>query len=150
MRTAMPSAAAPPRSLPLVGLVPAAVAGAIVLNGVLYYVFLALDMIPQEVIVPNAGAPITLAPVVVSSAVTAAGGVLLYALMRRFLTGARRIFTGLALLLLLVSFAMPLGIPAAPVKMLVALNVMHIAVAAVVLGLVWYAPRRSETPAAHG
>lgn len=122
------------RVAPLTGLAAAAI------NSVLFLVAKAAGLIPASVLVK--GQPLSVVPVIISSIlpVLVAAGV--FVLIGRFSKNPVRVFTVLAVLLLLASFANPfLGIPGVTTAMALVLNVMHVVVA----GLVLYAFRRFAT-----
>ncbi|MBL8975185.1 MAG: hypothetical protein JNK56_31590 [Myxococcales bacterium] len=109
----------------------AGVAASIV-NLLLYALASALGAFPATVLVPAAGAPISAAPIAVSSLAGALGGGLAYAGLRWAFGAARarRGFITTAVVVLVASFVTPLGIPGAPAPMIAALAVMHVVVAA--------------------
>ncbi|GAB3641669.1 DUF6069 family protein [Spirosoma arcticum] len=113
---------------PLAGLIAAAV------NAVLFYIGTATGAIPASLIIPNAGQPLTVIPVIVASFVPAIAAGLLLALLNRFTKRPLRIFNIIAIILLVLSFSSPFSIPNVPVGMVVILNLMHVVVAGAVLG----------------
>lgn len=116
------------RRLFLVAL-PAAAVGAALINAVVYLVARLVGAIPADVIVPNAGTPLTVGMVVFTSAVAAVAGALVYALVSRFARRPVRVFGVLAVVVLVLSFATPFSIPGAPLSMILAMEVMHVVAA---------------------
>ena len=112
---------------PLAGLIAA------VINAVLFYIGIATGAIPDTVIIPNAGQPLTIVPVLVASFAPAIVGGLVLALLNRFTKQPFRIFTVIAVIVLALSFFSPFSIPGAPIGMIVILELMHVVVVAVVL-----------------
>ena len=112
---------------PLAGLIAA------VINVVLFYIGTATGAIPADLIIPNAGQPLTVIPVIIASFVPAIAAGLLLALLNRFTKRPLRIFNIIAVILLVFSFSSPFSIPGVPVGMIVILNLMHVVVAGAVL-----------------
>ena len=108
---------------PLAGAVAAAV------NSVLFFVGSAAGLIDSSVIIPGANAPLTVIPVIASSLIPTLIAGLVLALLNYFLNKPWRVFTIVAAVLLVLSFANPLMIPGVPVTMVIWLNLMHIVVA---------------------
>ncbi len=112
---------------PLAGLVAAAI------NAVLFYIGTATGAIPADLIIPNAGQPLTIGPVIIASVVPVIVAGLLLALLNRFTKRPLRIFNVIAVVLLVLSFTSPFSIPNVPVGMIIILNLMHVVVAGAVL-----------------
>jgi len=111
-----------------------AVAAAAAANAALYAAGARLDLFPQSVLVPGANAPITLARVVAVTAVCVGVGVATLALIRRRVTRPYATFRVVALVALLLSFTQPsLVLRDAPLRMVLALNALHVAAAAIAL-----------------
>lgn len=100
-------------------------------NTVLYLSGATLGAFPREVGVPNAGGPMTLAPVLVASVVGVLGGTAVFALLRRFIVRPVRVFALVAVIVLFLSFVTPFTISGAPPAMIAVLEAMHAVVAAV-------------------
>jgi hypothetical protein len=100
---------------------------ATIANVITFYAGKAAGFFPEELVIPNAGQPLTVVPVIISSIITAIGATVLFLLLNKFLAqNASRIFTIVAVLFLVVSFAGPFSIPNAPTAMIVGLNLMHV------------------------
>ena len=113
----------------------AAVAGAIsaVVNSILYFIFHATGVIPDDVYVQE-NQPLTLLPVVISSFVPSLLAGVVFYLFCRYTRNGFRYFSILAIILLLLSLANPfMAIKNIPLSMGIALNVMHIVVGASLL-----------------
>ena len=113
--------------VPMAGLIAA------VINAALFYIGTATGAIPNNVIIPNAGQPLTIVPVLVASFLPVIVGGLLLALLNRFTRQPFRIFTIISIIVLALSFFSPFSIPGAPIGMIVILELMHVVVVAVVL-----------------
>lgn len=129
----MPATIPPINARKLLSLAPLAGLIAAVLNAILFLIGSSTGAIPADFIIPNAGQPLTLVPVLVASFVPAIAGGLVLALLNRFTKRPLRIFTIITLLILVLSFMSPLSIPGAPVGMIVILELMHVVVVGVVL-----------------
>ena len=110
----------------------APLAGAIaaVLNTVLFFIGSAINLIDSSVMIPGANAPLSVVPIIASSIIPSilAGAVL--AGMNYFLSKPWRVFTIVAAVLLVLSFANPfMGIPGIPMGMGIWLDIMHVVVA---------------------
>ena len=110
----------------------APLAGAIaaVVNSVLFFIGSAVGLIDSSVIIPGANAPLTVIPIIASSFIPSLLAGLVLAVLNYFLSKPWRVFTIVAAVLLVLSFANPfMGIPGVPVGMGLWLNLMHIVVA---------------------
>ena len=100
---------------------------ATIANVITFYAGKAAGFFPEELSIPNAGQPLTVVPVIISSIITAIGATVLFLLLNKFLAqNASRLFTIVAVLFLVVSFAGPFSIPNAPTTMILGLNLMHV------------------------
>jgi hypothetical protein len=100
---------------------------ATIANVITFYAGKAAGFFPEDVIIPNAGQPLTVMPVVISSIITAIGATALFLLLSKFFAhNASKNFTVIAVLFLLVSCAGPFSIPNAPTTMILGLNLMHV------------------------
>jgi hypothetical protein len=117
--------------LPLAGLV--ATVGAAGANAVVYFIAAALGAFPQSVIVPNAGGPLTLALVIISSLIGAVAAIIVFAAIGWFARRPIRLFRIVAAITLILSFVSPFSIPDAPVGMILSLELMHIIAAAIIV-----------------
>ena len=106
---------------------------AAVINAALFFVGSYTGAIPSNLIIPNAGQPLTIVPVLVSSFLPAVVAGLLLALLNRFTKRPLRIFTIIALAILAFSFISPFSIPGVPIAMIVILELMHMVVVGAVL-----------------
>ena len=113
----------------------AALAGATaaIVNAVLFFLLKAAGVFPDTVHVQT-GQPLTVLPVVFSSLIPSLLAGVLFYLLCRYTQNGFRIFSIVAIILLLLSFANPfMGIEGIPVTMGIALNVMHVVVVASLL-----------------
>ena len=113
---------------------PLAAVSAAVANAVVYFVASALGTMPQDFVVQGSG-PITLAPVVVSSLIGAAGAAVIFTIVALLTRRPIRTFRVVAAVVLALSFATPLTIPGAPLSMILALEFMHVVAAVVIVGI---------------
>jgi hypothetical protein len=132
------------KRLPLVALL--ATFGAAVVNAIVYSAALGLGLIPQDVLVPAPGGeqPLTVAPVVIGSAVGVIGGAGVFALIGIFARRPVRMFRIIATMALVLSLATPLTIPDAPLSMVLSLEAMHVAAWAVTVGVLTTLVLRTE------
>src|SRR5262245_12411912 len=117
--------------------------GATAANVVVYFIAAAAGAIPPTVLVPtmnNPPAPLTVLPVMFNSFVPALVAGVLLALLNRFVRRPVQVFRIVAAVVLLVSFANPLTIPAVPLAMIIALDLMHIVAAAIIVGVLTTLP----------
>jgi hypothetical protein len=114
----------------------APLAGAIaaVINTVLFFIGSSTGLIDSSILIPGANAPLTVVPVIASSIIPSIIAGLVLAGLNYFLSKPWRVFTIIAAVLLVVTFANPfMGIPGIPLGMGIWLNVMHVVVAGSVL-----------------
>ena len=105
-----------------------AIVVAAVVNAVLYFISAALGWMPETVLSP-AGLPITIVPVLVSTAIALIVATIVYSILNRFTGNPNRWFTIIAVVVLVASAVSPLGLPGAPTMMIVMLEVMHVVAA---------------------
>ncbi len=117
----------------------AAIVLADVANSAAYLAGASAGLFPQDVLIPGLGSPVTIARVLVSTTVGVGLGAVGFALLRRFSRRPYRTFRIVAVVLLLASYSQPGMVLHAPIRMVLALNVLHTIAAAVVL----WAMRRS-------
>ena len=117
--------------LPLAWLV--AVVGAAAANAVFSYIAAALGAFPQSVIIPHAPAPLPPAPVIISLALGAVAGTVVFTIIARFARRPIRLFRIVAVIGLILSFASPFSIPGVPFGMVLGLELMHIIAAAIIV-----------------
>lgn len=136
MTTTTVSTAARPDLRPVLWAAPLAGALSALVNLVLYFAFRAdFDTVrvgPQQMAF---SAP----PVVLFSLVGAIGAGAVYALVARFARNPNRVFSIVAFVVLLLSFASPFSLQNPPATVFVALELMHVVVYGFVL---WLVPRR--------
>ena len=113
---------------------PLAAVAAAVGNAVVYFVASALGAMPQDFVVQGSG-PITLAPVVLSSLIGAAGAAVIFAVV--VLLSRRPIWTFriVAVVALVLSFVTPLTISGAPLSLILTLELMHVVAAVIITGV---------------
>ena len=109
---------------------------AAVANALVYFAASGLGFIPQSILVPTPSGehPLTVAPVAVSSLVGAIGAAIVFAIIGLFARRPVKLFRIVATVVLVLSFAMPLTIPGAPVAMILSLEVIHVVAWAVIVG----------------
>lgn len=114
----------------------APLAGAIaaVINTVLFFIGTSSGLIDSSILIPGANAPLTVVPMIASSIIPSIVAGLVLAGLNYFLNKPWRVFTIVAGVLLVLTFANPfMGIPGIPLGMGIWLNVMHVMVAGSVL-----------------
>ncbi|MBX7241973.1 MAG: hypothetical protein K1X92_09510 [Bacteroidia bacterium] len=104
-----------------------------VVNAVLFFIFHAAGVITDDIFVqPNQ--PMTIVPVVMSSIIPTLIGACVFFLFDKFTANGFKIFSIVAAVLLILSFGNPFFlIPGVTVAYGIALNVMHVVVAASLL-----------------
>jgi hypothetical protein len=118
----------------LLWIVPLAAVSAAVANAVVYFVASALGAMPQDFVVQDSG-PLTLAPVVLSSLIGAAGAAVIFTLVALLARRPIRTFRIVAAVVLMLSFATPLTIPGAPLSVILTLELMHVVAAVIITGM---------------
>jgi Family of unknown function (DUF6069) len=108
-----------------------AIAGvaAAILNVLLFFIFHAVGIITDDIQV-QPSQPLTIAPVLISSVLPSVVGAAVFFLFEKYTKNSFKLFTILALVLLVLSFGNPfLGIPNVTIGYAIALNLMHVVVA---------------------
>lgn len=124
-----------------IGLV--AAAGATIANVVFFFVSKEIG-IPYLLAMQGSLGPLLPVMVIISSVIPAVAATVLFALLGKFLSRPIRVFTIISIIVLLISFAPPLTMPAdVAASTKVGLVVMHIITAAVTVGVLH--PYRSKT-----
>lgn len=114
---------------------PVAAVGAAVANAVVFLVASGIGAIPGDVLIPNAGAPLSLGMVALSSAVPAIPAAIVFAVIGRFSRRPVRAFGVVTAVVLLLSFVTPFTVPGAPLAMILSMELMHVVAA----GVIFYA-----------
>ncbi len=111
---------------------------------VVYTIASALGAIPQTVRVPGpmGEQPLTLGSVAMTAIMATVWAVIVFALLGRFASRPIRLFRVVALVVLILSFTLPFTVPGIPPRMLAPLLLMHVAVAAIEIGLLTTLGRR--------
>ncbi|HAA14817.1 MAG TPA: hypothetical protein DCE41_25265 [Cytophagales bacterium] len=103
---------------------------AVGLNALLYWLFITAGFISTVLPISPDGRPLSTVPVAMASILPVGLAAVVYGLLARLVPGNyRRLFTFLAISLLLLSFLSPFSIAEVPLTMAVSLNVMHVVVA---------------------
>lgn len=133
------------RRLPLAALL--AALAAVVANALVYFAASALGFIPQSFLIrmTSGEMPFTVNLVAVTSVVGAIGAAIVFASIGSFARRPVRLFRIVAVVVLVLSFAMPLTIPGAPVAMVLSMEVMHVVAWAVIVGLLTTLARRDTS-----
>lgn len=95
-------------------------------NALVYVIGSALGAFPADIIIPAAGQPISIMPVVFSSIMGAVGAAVVFALISRFSANPIRSFRIIAAVVLLASLATPFSIPNGTPLFYAMLLIMHI------------------------
>lgn len=117
------------KRLGLAGVV--AISGSALVNAGLYLVASAAGAMPETALAQPMNQPITLVPVVSASIMGGLFGTVIYGLLARFTTKPKRNFYIAVGLALIATGLNALTVKDAPPSMLVVLNLMHLAAAAV-------------------
>lgn len=99
-------------------------------SAVLYLIGAAAGLLTPDVILPSGG-PMSVVEPIFSSVVGTVGAAIALAIIARFARRPIRTFRIVAVIVLVLSFAMPLGIAGAPLTYLAVLALMHVWVAGV-------------------
>jgi hypothetical protein len=110
-------------------------------NSIAYLAGSAAGLFPRDVLIPGLESPVTIARVLVSTTIGTSLGALGFAVVRRFAKRPYPVFRLIALVVLLASYTQPTMVLHAPLRMVIALNVLHTIAAAVVL---WAMRRGAE------
>jgi hypothetical protein len=112
----------------------AALVIAAVANAIVYFIASSLGAMPETVLVQPAEMPITLVPVVSLTMIAAVAGTIVYGALLRFTKQPARIFTIMAVVVLLVAIVPTFGL-GAPTDMVIALNVMHFVAGGIIVAV---------------
>ncbi len=111
-----------------------------VINAALFYLFHNMDIITDDVLL-QPGVYMTVAPIVITSFVTSLVGAFVYYLLDKNTQRGYRIFSIVAIVILLLSFTNPfMLIDNVPLTYAMALNIMHV----VVIGVLFYFIKRAK------
>lgn len=115
----------------LAGLTAAGVA--VVINAILFFILHAAGIITDDIFIqPNQ--PMTIVPIIMSSIIPTLIGSMVFFLFEKYSSNGFKIFSIVAIVLLVLSFMNPfMGIPNVTIGYGIALNVMHVVVAASLL-----------------
>lgn len=113
----------------------------VVINSVLYFIFHSIGIISDNIFVqPNQ--PLTVVPVIISSIFPTLIGACVFFLFEKFSQNGFKIFSIVAIALMLLSFGSPfMAVQGMPIGYGVALNVMHVIVA---LSLLYFIKRAKQ------
>ncbi len=133
------------KRLPPVALLAALVAA--LGNILVYFVASALGFIPRDFLLrmTSGEMPFTVSLVAITSVIGAVGAAIVFAVIGLFARRPLRLFRIVAVVALVLSFAMPLTIPDAPLAMILSLEVMHVVAWAVIVGLLTTLARKEAS-----
>jgi hypothetical protein len=131
--TTMLSEARAPRALTMTRAAGLAIALADIANSTLYYAGSAAGLFPQDVLIPGLGTPVTIARILTSTTIGVGLGAGVFALLRRRSDRAYRVFSWIALVILVASYTQPPMVLHSPLRMTLALCVLHTVAAAILL-----------------
>jgi hypothetical protein len=111
-----------------------------IINAALFYIFHWMRIIRDEILLQE-NQFMTVVPIIITSCFVCIAGGFVYYLIDRFTQRGYRIFTILAIIVLLISFANPfIMIENVPLTYGMALNIMHV----VVVGVLFYFIKRAK------
>lgn len=113
-----------------------------VANVVVYFIASALNIITPAIIVPAVNQPIGVGAVIGSTVAQVFAGVLVFALLARFTKRPISLFRIVAIIALVLSFALPLTIAGVPTSFKLALEAMHVVAGVITIGLLTTMVRR--------
>jgi uncharacterized membrane protein len=99
------------------------------INGLLFGAGKSMSLLPDDLIIPNANEPLTLAPVLLSSFIPPFVAGLLWFALSSFTKKTKSIFRVIAVSLLVLSYFTPFSIPGISPETAILLNLMHTVVA---------------------
>lgn len=114
---------------------PLTIGVAVLANALVFTAAQAGGVFPAGVLIPAVGAPLTLAPVIFSTAVGVLGGLLVLALLGRFSRRPLPHYRAIALAALVLSFATPFSVSGAPSGFYATLLLLHTVAGAVAIWL---------------
>ena len=126
----------------LLWVAPLAAVVAAIVNAIIFALADAAGLFPDDVLLTS-GQPMGLGPVVSVTIIGVVGAVIVYALIGRFSRRPIRLFTIVAAVVLVLSFASPLSIPGAGAGYIAALELLHITTAAIAVGLLTRLARKA-------
>ena len=104
-----------------------------VVNSILFFIFQMAGIITDDIHIQK-DQPLTIMPVIISTILPSLLAGIVFYLLTRYTKNGYRVFSVMAFILLLASFANPfLGIEAITIAMALSLNVMHVVVVAALL-----------------
>jgi hypothetical protein len=118
---------------------------AVLVNLALFFLFSALGVLDPSVLLPQTNQPLTALPVALASFGPLVLGTLFFWLLTRFTRNAVLIFTGVAVVLGLLSLGGPLTMTTLPTSFRLALCVMHLVP---VVSLIWFLRKAASAPTA--
>lgn len=133
------------KRLPFAALLAALTAA--IANALVYFATSALGFIPQSFLIrmTSGEMPLTVSVVAITSVVGTVGAAIVFAVIGLLTRRPVRLFRIIAVVVLVLSFAMPLTIPDAPVAMILSLEAMHVMAWAVIVGLLTTVARRKAS-----
>ena len=105
-----------------------AITAALVVNTILFILGQNMGFISTTLIIPNAGTPLILPMILMSSSMPVVVGSLIYFLLHKFTNSPKKIFNVVSIGFLIFSFYGPFTIPEVPFSMAIMLNIMHVVV----------------------
>lgn len=99
-----------------------------VVNSILFVLGQNMGLISTTLIIPNAGTPLILPMILMSSSMPVVVGGLIYFLLHKFTASPKKIFNIISIGFLIVSVYGPFSIPEVPFSMAIMLNIMHVVV----------------------
>ena len=104
-----------------------------VVNSILFFIFQMAGIITDDIHIQK-DQPLTIMPVIISTILPSLLAGIVFYLLTRYTKNGYRVFSVMAIILLLASFANPfLGIEGITIAMALSLNVMHVVVVASLL-----------------
>ncbi|MBC7921436.1 MAG: hypothetical protein H7Z75_10160 [Ferruginibacter sp.] len=102
---------------------------AVVGNSALFFIGKAVGALPDNVIIPNANAPLTIVSVIFATIFPAIIATLVFGLLARFTKRPVPVFIVIAVIVFLLTLYSPFSIPNVPAGMVVVLELMHVVTA---------------------
>jgi hypothetical protein len=121
---------------------PLTIAAATAANTLVFLAGAALGAFPASVIIPAAGMPMSLPPVISATVAGVGGGLVAFALTGWLARRPLRLYRAVGLVVLLLSLATPFSVPGAPAGFYAALLLMHLIAGTAAM---WLPPRLART-----
>lgn len=105
-----------------------AIIASVLINSILFILGQNMGLISTSLIIPNAGTPLKLPMIIMSSSMPVILGGLIYFILNKNTVNPKKYFNIISIGFLIVSLYGPFSIPEVPMSMAIVLNIMHVVV----------------------